>query len=426
MKICFFGSRMDLFSGHSRPAFELASALIDRGHDVRIISTSLSAERLTRHRAAVALSPRLARIPVERPFANLQVLVWKRRRSISILRAMLADCDLLHGFSFNATSILTLVHPVHVPVVLSLSTDIHPALSDYMHVLSEAPPYFGEYRFVSGMLSPSFLLRKRLNRFDRIICWSRHVHGRLRSMRVPKAKIVTIPPALDGARFDHLGRQTIDGAPVFIYAGLVSTLRGISSLIRAFAEVRQAVPRARLVIADRGPHTPQDIRIQAWEERRLTRMIAENGLEGSIILRRFEGDLSSWFNACDAAVLPYTTTIGYAHPPLTMLEAMAHGLPVISARIGSVPEYVEDGVTGILTDPGDETGLARAMITLDPGAARQMGQNARNRLNALCGWGDIAARTEAVYTDVLRPGEPPQALDRPGAFQLGGHSAQED
>jgi glycosyltransferase involved in cell wall biosynthesis len=101
-------------------------------------------------------------------------------------------------------------------------------------------------------------------------------------------------------------------------------------------------------------------------------------------------------------VLPFSTTIGYAQPPLTMLEAMAHELPVISSRIGSVPEYVEDGVSGILTDPGDEVGLARAMITFDPVAARQMGQNARRRIEALYDWDDIASMTEAVYADVLR------------------------
>ncbi len=409
MKICFFGTRMDLLSGHSRPAFELASALIDRGHEVRIISTSLAAERMARHEAAMARSPQLARIPVDRPFANLREMVWERRQSISTLQALLADCDLLHGFSFNAMSILTLLLPVQVPLVLFLSTDIHPPLSDYMRVLSEALLYIEEPRFASGILTPSFLLKRRLDHFGRIICWSRHVHARLRSIGVPEGRIVTISPGLDRARSDNLDRQTIRGSPVFMYAGLVSTLRGIPTLIRAFREVVQALPRARLIIADRGPHTPADVKIQAWEVRRLARMIAESGLEGPVHLRSFEGNLSSWFNACDAVVLPFSTTIGYAHPPLTMLEAMAHGLPVISTRIGSVPEYVENGVTGILTDPGDEAGLARAMITLDPEAARQMGQNARKRVNTLHEWGDIATMTEAVYADILQPSDPPPA-----------------
>jgi glycosyltransferase involved in cell wall biosynthesis len=409
MKICFFGTRMDLFSGHSRPAFELASALIDRGHEVRIISTSIAAERMARHQAAISRSPRLARIPVDRPFANLREMVRERRQSITTLQALLVDCDLLHGFSFNAVSMLTLLLPVQVPLVLSLSTDVRPAVGDYIRVLSQAPVYLREPRFAAGMLTPSFVLKRRLVQFGRIICWSGYVRGRLRSIGIPEAKIITLPPGIDRARFDLIERQTIRGSPVFLYAGLLSTLRGIPTLIRAFREVVQASPRARLVIADRGPHTPADVKIQAWEERRLARMIAESGLEGSVLLRRFEENLSSWFNACNAVVLPFSTTIGYAHPPLTMLEAMAHGLPVISTRIGSAPEYVEDGVTGILTDPGDAAGLASAMITLDPEAARQMGRNARNRADALREWSEIAAKTEAVYTDVLGSSDTPSA-----------------
>jgi glycosyltransferase involved in cell wall biosynthesis len=402
MKICFFGTRMDLLSGHSRPAFELASALIDRGHEVRIVSTSLPRDRMARHEAALARSPKLGRIPVDRPFASLLEMTRQRRETTATLQYLFADCDLLHGFSFNAMSVMAMFLPVHLPRVLSVSTDIHPPLRDYMRAVATALVYLGDPRIAAGIVTPRFLLERRLRPFGRVISWSSFMHERLRSLGVPEAKIVTIPPGLDRDRFDDAERQVVPGSPVFLYAGLVSTLRGIPTLIRAFKEVSRALPRARLVIADRGPHTPQDTKIQNWEMRRLARMITESGLEGPVLLRHFEENLSAWFNACDAAVLPFSTTIGYAQPPLTMLEAMAHELPVISSRIGSVPEYVEDGVSGILTDPGDEVGLARAMITFDPVAARQMGQNARRRIEALYDWDDIASMTEAVYADVLR------------------------
>ena len=147
--------------------------------------------------------------------------------------------------------------------------------------------------------------------------------------------------------------------------------------------------------------------MHAGEKRRLKRLIAEYRLTDSLLLTHFEDNLSPWINACDAVVLPFSTTIGYSQPPLTILEAMAHAKPVISTRIGSIPEHVEDGISGILTEPGDAAGLARAMIRLDPMAQREMGENARRQIEANHDWDDIAAMTEKIYGDVIRGASTP-------------------
>ena len=252
------------------------------------------------------------------------------------------------------------------------------------------------------MLTPGYYLRWRLAHFDRVICWSGYLHHRLLETGVAEERLVTIPIGIDGSRFDLDERQDLRGSPLFFFAGLLSSLRGVPTLIQAFAEVLRSVPEARLIIADRGPHTPGDFPIHAREERRVSRMIADAQLAGSIVMKRFQDNLSTWFNTCDAVVLPFSTTIGYAQPPLTLLEAMAHEKPVISTRIGSVPEYVEDGVTGILTRPGDAEGLARAMIQFDHRAGREMGRTARRRIETLPGWDDVASMTDTVYADVVR------------------------
>ncbi|HLC05807.1 MAG TPA: glycosyltransferase family 4 protein [Anaerolineales bacterium] len=407
MKICFFGTRMDLISGHSRPAFELASRLTDRGHEVRIVSTSLDPVRMARHETALARSPHLTRIPVNRPFADLRGMVQDIRRSRARLDNLLAGCDLLHGFSFNALSILSLIVPLRLPLVLSVNTDIRPPLHDYLKALGRAPYYLRQPQFVAGMFPPHFLLKFLLLRFDRVICWSRFLQDRLRSIGLPKDNSVRIPVGLDKTRFNLHERHKVQGSPVFLYAGLLSSLRGIPTLIRAFRDVVRVQPQARLIIADRGPHTPGDIPVHAGEKRRLKRLIAEYRLTDSLLLTHFEDNLSPWINACDAVVLPFSTTIGYSQPPLTILEAMAHAKPVISTRIGSIPEHVEDGISGILTEPGDAAGLARAMIRLDPMAQREMGENARRQIEANHDWDDIAAMTEKIYGDVIRGASTP-------------------
>ena len=100
---------MDLASGHSRPAFELASGLIDRGHDVRILSTALSPSSQAKLDEGLARSPHLRRVPVHRPFSGLGELFQNPLRSRDLIRSMLADCDLVHGFSLYATSVLNVL-----------------------------------------------------------------------------------------------------------------------------------------------------------------------------------------------------------------------------------------------------------------------------------------------------------------------------
>jgi glycosyltransferase involved in cell wall biosynthesis len=63
------------------------------------------------------------------------------------------------------------------------------------------------------------------------------------------------------------------------------------------------------------------------------------------------------------------------------LEAMAHGLPVVSTRTGAIPEYLEDGEQGFLVEPGDADGLMQALRRLidDPELRARMGASARQR-----------------------------------------------
>ena len=69
--------------------------------------------------------------------------------------------------------------------------------------------------------------------------------------------------------------------------------------------------------------------------------------------------------------------------PMSILEAMAAGLPVVASRVGGVPELVVDGETGILVDPGDAGALARALERLlgDPGLRQRLGSAGRERVD---------------------------------------------
>ena len=92
---------------------------------------------------------------------------------------------------------------------------------------------------------------------------------------------------------------------------------------------------------------------------------------------------SRWFEGC----------------PLVILEAMSFGLPVIASRIGGLPELVDEGVTGMLFEPGNSEELADKMAALwrDPGLCQEMGEAGRRKAAREFGEKDHWIRLKEIY-----------------------------
>jgi glycosyltransferase involved in cell wall biosynthesis len=110
-------------------------------------------------------------------------------------------------------------------------------------------------------------------------------------------------------------------------------------------------------------------------------------------------DLGPLLLAADACVLP-SLNDGL---PLSLLEALARGRPVIASRVGGIPEVIEDHVHGRLVPPGDAPVLAGTLEEFHrkPEAARQLGRSGAARVRAEYTWPRVIEGFEAVYDDVL-------------------------
>jgi glycosyltransferase involved in cell wall biosynthesis len=175
--------------------------------------------------------------------------------------------------------------------------------------------------------------------------------------------------------------------PVVLYAGRLRTRKAVAVLVQAFAAVAAKVPGATLVLAGDGEQRPS-----------LERQASELGIAGRL---RFLGalpraEMAALYARADVFCLPST----YEGMPLAILEAMAHGLPVVATAVSGNPEAVEDGVSGLLVPPEDSERLAEALIRLlaDADLRRELGEAGRARLAASFGRERVTRAYVGVYT----------------------------
>jgi glycosyltransferase involved in cell wall biosynthesis len=160
--------------------------------------------------------------------------------------------------------------------------------------------------------------------------------------------------------------------------------KGVEGLLHATARAVRECPSLRVEIAGDGPCLP-DLR-RVTEALRLTSQV------------RFLGqvrDVAGLLARSSLFVLP-SLSEGIS---LTLLEAMARGLPVVATRAGGNSEVVADGSTGLLVPARDATALSAAMLRLhrDEQMARAMGQAGRRRAAECFDVRRMVAAYESLY-----------------------------
>jgi glycosyltransferase involved in cell wall biosynthesis len=174
---------------------------------------------------------------------------------------------------------------------------------------------------------------------------------------VRAGRIVIIPNGVDEQAFrpDDLlrerTRRELHAGDDFLWlaAGRLYEVKNYPHMLRSFAMVAAREPRARLFIAGSGPLLEK------------TRALArEMSLENRVTFLGLRRDMHALMCAADALVLSSITESF----PLVLLEASCCRLPMVSSDVGSVRTLVRPGVTGILTQPGDDNGLADAMLQM--------------------------------------------------------------
>jgi glycosyltransferase involved in cell wall biosynthesis len=199
---------------------------------------------------------------------------------------------------------------------------------------------------------------------DRVICVSSDSARLSGGEGIARKRLCTIWNGVDLSRFAYSGPQA-NGPAVMV--GRLSPEKDVETLIRAADLAVRMDPSFHLEVAGNGVCLPG-----------LRQLTAELGLSETA---RFLGevqDIPSLLSRASLFVLP-SLTEGIS---LTLLEAMARGLPVVATQVGGNPEVIDDGLTGMLVPVQAPAALARALVALrrDPERSRQMGLAARARV----------------------------------------------
>jgi glycosyltransferase involved in cell wall biosynthesis len=156
-----------------------------------------------------------------------------------------------------------------------------------------------------------------------------------------------------------------------LFVGRLANVKGVPVLLKALSAISKDRPELTLSIAGDGPD-------RAGLEAQAKQLgIAQNV---KFLGYQSQSQVRELLQQTDVFVLP-----SFAEGvPVVLMEAMAAGVPVVTTRIAGVPELVDDGVSGILTPPGDEVALGSAIATLldDPTRRATMGEAGREKVAA--------------------------------------------
>jgi len=174
------------------------------------------------------------------------------------------------------------------------------------------------------------------------------------------------PGAREEARERRRELNVADDHVLFAYTGRLSVEKNLSLLLAAFAAVAEEAADTHLVFIGDGPYRPT--LEEEVERASLSRRIRFAGMVA------YE-DMPAELALCDVWATASTTEVD----PLTLIEAMAAGLPVVGPASPGIVDTVEDGVTGLLSQPDDSDSLAECMLALaiDPRLRRAIGDAAR-------------------------------------------------
>lgn len=228
---------------------------------------------------------------------------------------------------------------------------------------------------------------------DAVIACSQEDRRRMiEHQRIAPAAVRFVPNGIDG-RPPTPGRDVrselgiASTAPVVGSVGALRAQKRFDVLLRAAAVLAPRCPGLRVIVVGEGAERP-----------RLEGLAAELGLGDTLLMLGAREDVPDILQALDLAV----SSSDFEGSPLSIMEYMEAGLPVVATAVGGLPQMIHDGVHGVLVPRRDPGALADAIAGLlaDPRRRRELGDAGRARRRAEYDLGVMVTRIEQLYEEL--------------------------
>jgi glycosyltransferase involved in cell wall biosynthesis len=173
------------------------------------------------------------------------------------------------------------------------------------------------------------------------------------------------------------------------WIGRMTAVKRTDDVLVAFKRLRDAGVDACLCMVGDGPDRAQ-----------LERRAHELGIVRDTLFPGYQEDVAPFYAAFDALVLPSSNE----GTPVSAIEALAAGRPVVATRVGGVPDVVQEGEDGFLVEPGATDDLADRLARLarDPALRERMGRAGRDRMLPRYAVERLVDDVDRLYAELLR------------------------
>lgn len=180
--------------------------------------------------------------------------------------------------------------------------------------------------------------------------------------RLPPERVDMVCNGVNLSRCRPKLDYTLSDPPKLVHIGRFNEQKNHFVLLDAFARIHQQVPACRLQLIGEG-----DL------ERPVRDYARQLGLMDSVDFLGSQPDVGAWLYGADVFVLPSK----YEGMPMTLIEAMGTGLPVVASAVGGVPDMIADGQSGLLVEP-EASAVSEAVLRLlkDQSLRQKLGSSA--------------------------------------------------
>ena len=359
--------------GLEKKTMNLASALVERGIAVEIITSRFSAawparDNIKNVPVCRLFSPRIKILGGMIFLVLLCLYLVKNRCRIHIIQAFQV------GYSSAAAIMIGTL--LSKPTILNISS-------------SGTGGDVNRHRKTPW----GWLFLKSCRLASRIVILNQEMFAELKGLAYPEKALVKIPNGVDLTTYRvidkrHCWREKIglQNEKLILYTGRLSAEKGVDVLIAAYAALDKSLPTKLYVLGD-GPETA-----------RLKQLIRHYSMEDRVLIKPALDDVTSYLFSADIFVMP-SHFEGLSN---SVLEAMACGIPVIATQVTGNKELVTDGINGLLVETRNTAQLTEAISHLikNPDKGSELGRRAHELVKEHYDLDTVAEKYITLYQDL--------------------------